>query len=534
MKTINRYYYKGQVAVMVALSLVVLVGMVGLAIDSGMGYGVKAKLNSALDAASIAGARALSLGATQAEQRDAATMAAKKFFHANYPAGYLGSTPTEPIVTVTFLPPPNCTPPRCGTIVDVTASADLPVTFMRVLNFNLLNVSATATSGRQTVDLAFVVDVTGSMSGVANSVKTRAQDFLNHLDTASDRVTLISYKYGATVSDAIRTSSRGFNRGTMQTHIQGFNFSGNTNFGEGFWQARNQLNSVPVSPPGNRSNLRIILFFTDGSPNTFASSFPVWMPDPAACKATNDSVHNCNCSSTNSNAGTCAVGGAACSCSTTTCTGSLVTGDATTGTPTGLFQHESTSGSTVSGVCNMGNQIISSGKTDPGVYKLPSWYDAPHTGANPQTPIPEFQITPEPPNPPQLRTIGNTPNNTNINLASRNLAEEMAWAAREEGIYVFVLGLGDLLHTSAGPQNEMGERLLMCMANTNKEENGNLTTPYSRCYTYNQSHNLNQPAGRQPVGTYCWAKDDASLKICYDKMASQILRLLSPPPPPPA
>jgi len=80
MKNINRYFHKGQVAVMVALSLVVLVGMVGLAIDSGMGYGVKAKLNSALDAASIAGARALSLGATQAEQRDAATLAAKKFF----------------------------------------------------------------------------------------------------------------------------------------------------------------------------------------------------------------------------------------------------------------------------------------------------------------------------------------------------------------------------------------------------------------------------------------------------------------------
>ena len=123
--------------------------------------------------------------------------------------------------------------------------------------------------------------------------------------------------------------------------------------------------------------------------------------------------------------------------------------------------------------------------------------------------------------------VTTTPSFASVNRASRNLAEEMAWQARNEGIYVFVLGLGDLLHSPAGPDNEIGERLLMCMANTNKEENGYATTPLTRCYSDNQANGRNQPNGSQPVGTYCWAKDDASLKICYDKVASQILRLLS-------
>lgn len=533
MKFFYMKYCKGQVAVIVALSLIVLVGMVGLAVDSGLGYGVKAKLNAAVDAASLAGARALSQGGTQAEQGTAATQAANKFFHANYPDGYLGSTPTEPVVTVSFLPSPNCTPPRCGTIVDVSASASVPVTFMRVYNFDLLNVSASASADRQSVDLAFVVDITGSMSGVASSVRSRAQKFLNNLNQESDRVTLISFNEGAKVNDPIRTTTHGFDRTTMQTHIGNFNFAGYTNFGEAFWLARNQLNSVPTSPLGNRSNLRVIVFFTDGSPNTFASTFPVRRmstPD-STCGG---STPTCNCTNISTNAGKCTSPTSRnCSC---TCTGSLASNDGSSGTPDGLFNHELTNESYVSGTCNRGSQIVSTGTSDPGIYDLPIWYNAPHAGATPNIPLQEFNIEPAPSGPPsappQLRTIATTVTYATINRASRNQAEEMAWVARNEGIYVFVLGLGDNLHGQAGPDNEVGEKLLKCMANTNDGGDPSIT-PLSRCYTDNQTNNRNQPTGNQTVGTYCWAKDDASLSTCYEKLASQILRLLGASLPPP-
>jgi Flp pilus assembly protein TadG len=520
MKHLYQNYSKGQVVIIVAISLVVLIGMVGLAIDSGRGYGVKAKLNAAVDAASIAAARALS-NAPPSQQSMVATAAAIKFFHANYPDGYLGSlVGVEPSVTVQTYPlPPDCTKPYCGTTVTVTANADLPVTFMRVLNFDQLHVSATAVSARQTIDLAFVVDITGSMSSVGSTVKSRAIEFLqNHLNQSSDRVALISYNFGAMVNDQIRTTTRGFDFNTMKTHINNFSFNGNTNFGEGFWQARDQLNKVPTTPLGNRSTLRVILFFTDGSPNTFASTFPVRRmstPNPAC----SGSTPTCNCNNSSNNDGFCTSPTTlACKC---TCTGSLVTGDGSSGTPSGLYLHESTSGNTVSGTCNMGNQIISSGNNDPGIYQLPAWYNAPHVGANPLIPTQEFQIAPAPGAPPGLRTIATAPSFTSINRASRNLAEEMAWSAREEGIYVFVLGLGDLLHGTAGPDNERGERLLMCMANTNKDlgiSGGVPTvTPDPRCYP-------NNPNPNQPVGAYCWAQNDP--KVCYDKLASQILRLI--------
>jgi Flp pilus assembly protein TadG len=520
----NTMKQKGQIAIMMAVSIIVLIGVVGLAIDSGLGYIVKAKLNAAVDAAAIAGGRALSQGDTQANQRLYATQAAQKFFHANYPAGYMGSTPSDPAITVSFIPPPNCTPPRCGTVIDVSATATLPVNFMQVLNFSLLNVAASATAVRQNVDLAFVVDITGSLSGVANSVRDRAQAFLDHLDSSSDRVALISYQRGAQVNDAIRTVTRGFNRSTMQSHIANLDFEGNTNSAEGFWQARNQLNSVPTTPLGNRSNLRVIVFFTDGAPNTFASTFPVRRmstPDPV-CGGSN---HTCNCSNRSTSAGFCnSPSSRACTC---TCTGSLQTGDGSSGTPTGLYWHETTNGNQVSGTCYRSESagIISSGTNDPGIYQLPAWYKAPHGGVVPPD---EFMIAPQPSGPPQappqLRNITTTPSYANINRASRNLAEEMAWVARNEGIYVFVLGLGDLLHHAAGPDNEIGERLLKCMANTNDGGDPSIT-PLSRCHTYNQNNGLNQPAGNQTIGTYCWAHDDASLATCYDKLASQILRL---------
>ena len=77
MKSFQPAKQRGQVFVVIAISLVMLVAVVGLAIESGLGYLIKAKLNSAVDAAAVAGARAASKGGTQGEQRAAVTEAAR-------------------------------------------------------------------------------------------------------------------------------------------------------------------------------------------------------------------------------------------------------------------------------------------------------------------------------------------------------------------------------------------------------------------------------------------------------------------------
>lgn len=87
---LRRLNEKGQVVVLVALSAVVLLGLTGLAIDSGIGYGVKAKLNASVDAAAIAAARAVATGDNDGARVVAARQAAERFFAANFPNGWMG------------------------------------------------------------------------------------------------------------------------------------------------------------------------------------------------------------------------------------------------------------------------------------------------------------------------------------------------------------------------------------------------------------------------------------------------------------
>jgi Flp pilus assembly protein TadG len=144
MSALNVKKQKGQVIIMLAISMVILIGAVGIAIDSGLGYMVKARLNAAVDSAAAA-ARAVSRGSDQAVQEASARQAAQRFFAANYPEGYLGSTTTlnEPVVRFDE-----------GKItIDISAQAVLPVTFMRVMGFKQLNVNATSRSARKDLRL---------------------------------------------------------------------------------------------------------------------------------------------------------------------------------------------------------------------------------------------------------------------------------------------------------------------------------------------------------------------------------------------
>lgn len=445
MKFLKRFLPRGQIVIMTAVALVVIFAIAGLVVDAGMGYLIKAKLNAAVDAASVAAARAVTDGSTQAQQETNAKRAARIFFDANYPSGWLGTVPTFNEPAVAF---------NGGKItIDVSASATKPVTFMRVLDFTDMTVAAGAQIVRKDLDMSFVVDVTDSMQTVAKDVKDAAGMFLNQFNPTTDRVALVHFAYGAEVDDPIRTSQRGFDRPTEIDHINRFNYNppnggGFTNYSEGFWNARDQLNGIPSA---NRSSLRVIVFFSDGSPNTFASRFG--FNNPADCATP----------------------------------GALATGAGTSGNPDGLWLHNRQK---QHGPGNCYRNNIASYLT---ATALPDWFN------------------PHDPNEQDFRVVGGTPWTVtsaptwrNINRASRNLPQAMALKSRQEGIYVFTLGLGSYLHESTGPDNVHGEDLLKSMANT----------PDSQTY---------DPA--QPVGVYCYADTEADLKPCFAKLASEIMRI---------
>jgi len=428
---------------MVVLSMLVLLALVGLIVDGGLAYLVKARLNAAVDSAALAGARAVPAGKNQTDQIASAKQAAATFFAANIPENYLMSRPKLLSTGVVFN--------KGQVTVDVHAEARMPVSVMQLMGFTALNPVAYAQTIRKDLDMAFVVDTSGSLSTVADEVRASAKIFLNKFNVTQDRVGLIHFASGAEVDNPIDAERRGFDRSAMLAKIDGFKFEGNTASVEGMWHARNELNKIPLLA---RSSLRVIVFFSDGAPTAFGSSLK--FNNPANCARPGVLAHN----------------------------------DAA---PSGLYEL-GTENKSIGGGCN----VVSNSRIKTTVKGLPDWYDA-HDNKK------EFRIVTAGPREVTASLDNGTDAWKNIPRAARNLPEAVAAKARDEGIYVFTLGMGQL-KSKTGFDKEVGENVLKCMAN--------VADAPSRCYNPDK-----------PVGMYCYAATPADLTPCFSRLASAILRI---------
>ena len=262
----------GQILVLVAIVLFVLIGLVGLAIDSGLAYGVKAKLASAVDAASIAGARALAEGVDDGARIAAARSAAKDYYAANFPDGFLGAARvplTDQMIDAVHDATGYWT-------VTVTGSAVMPVNFMRLLGFSDFPISAMGQSIRRDLDIILVLDTSGSLASPSSTfpaLKAAAINFVNKFNAGAngDRVGVVSFASGAVVDvPIVKDGTRGFNKTQVINAINALNVSGSTASAEGLRLALNDINGVPAI---NRSSLRMIVFFSDGAPNDVPAVF---------------------------------------------------------------------------------------------------------------------------------------------------------------------------------------------------------------------------------------------------------------------
>jgi Flp pilus assembly protein TadG len=263
---------RGQILVLVAIALFVLIGLVGLAIDSGLAYGVKAKLASAVDAAAIAGARALAEGVDDDARIAAARSAAKDYYAANFPADFMGAA-RVPLTDQMIVAVHDATG---YWTVTVTGSAVMPVAFMRLLGFSDFPISAMGQSIRRDLDIILVLDTSGSLaspSGTFAALKAAAVNFVNKFNAGAngDRVGVVSFASGAVVSvPIVKDGTRGFNRAQVISAINALSVSGSTASAEGLRLALNDINGVPAI---NRSSLRMIVFFSDGAPNDVPATF---------------------------------------------------------------------------------------------------------------------------------------------------------------------------------------------------------------------------------------------------------------------
>jgi Flp pilus assembly protein TadG len=497
----NYTHKRGQILILFATSLVVLIGFVGLAIDSDRSFGVKAKLSSAVDAAAIAGASALAKGgATDALREAAAIKAATDFYIANFPTDYYGATLAPlgvgDVTAVHDLQDGFWT-------VTVNGSATMPVGLMRLLGFTDVTVSAQGETIRRDLDIILVLDTSGSLASPSTAfplLQAAAVKFVNRFIDGpnGDRVGFIRFASGVATKGApgyavdvpiLKTGARGFVKTDVVNAINALKTpTGSTAAAEGMRRALNEINGVPTA---SRSSLRMIVIFSDGAPNDVPAEFCYGPIKSGIC---------CNGSVTKG------------VCKTPRLDNSiplvpLLKGD--------LYSETSGPGT------NKATNIYDYVQRDTLLGSYTKTSTLPSKGfplTNEGIDVPNSEIPLASYNNKRSLTLVSPVNGTsfpytntrcNVNKAARNMVENVANTARGQKIKIYSIALGAAVNsqeiTFCGyGANDSGSSILKRLANDAQSD------------TYDPT---------QPSGLYVWASNASDLDDAFSKVGSDILRL---------
>ena len=250
-----------------ATMLFFVIGCVGLAVDVGTIYMIKARLSAATDAAALAAGRSVNLANTISEAQTNAIATANQFFTTNFPNGYfntIGSPTVTP--TLTQLTDGNGNPDGVLNI-QVTASVSAPTYFMNIFNVAHINVGSTGTASRRGLVMMLVLDQSSSMGSGAGSpcevMKTAAENFIT-LFSPYDQIGLITFDLTAHLMDAPSDS-----RAAVNANIEAIGCGSNTNTITALNLAYQQIQAAALPLA-----LNSIVLFTDGSPNGITANFP--------------------------------------------------------------------------------------------------------------------------------------------------------------------------------------------------------------------------------------------------------------------
>jgi Flp pilus assembly protein TadG len=187
---------RGNVAMMFGLAAIPFFAFGGLAVDYSRAMMVKSRLSAALDATALAIAG--QAGLTQAQL----TTSANAYFKANYPSDEAG---TPSALQITF----------GDRQITVSATATVETLIMGIVGFDSLTVDATAEvkKSSNSLEIAMVLDTTGSMSGSRiTDLKAAANDLVNIViwddqTQYTSKIAMVPYSAGVNVgtyADAVR------------------------------------------------------------------------------------------------------------------------------------------------------------------------------------------------------------------------------------------------------------------------------------------------------------------------------------------
>ncbi len=256
------------------LVALVLIPLLGLAIDGAIVFWVRAKLSAAVDAAALAGGRSMNVYETQAQNTGTAVTVAQEWFSANYPTGWLGTSIVGGTPSVTVQPTQTATQQ-----VNVSASAVVPLYFMRLLGKSSITIGAAAQSARRNLNLVLVLDRSSSMgaapygSNACPTMITAAQNFVSMFTDGFDTLGLVTFSSSANTGPIDYAPTTHFKSGSpsLSTTIGTISCIGTTSTAQALNVAYQSIKST-----GLTSALNVIVLFTDGQPNeVLSSSWPI-------------------------------------------------------------------------------------------------------------------------------------------------------------------------------------------------------------------------------------------------------------------
>ena len=243
---------RGATIVLVAVSMVAIIATAALAIDPARAYILRAHLARAVDSGSLAGARALRLGQSVADQRARSIAAANDVVDGqngvSLSVGFGINAQGEQTVAM-------------------TATQTMPTTLMSMLGPPDITVQSTAVAAVPPVDLILTLDQSGSL-GAANAwddLQQAAIIFKDNFDDALDQMGLVSFQIRGT--DRFQLAQP-FSA-AIETEINNMQSNGDTNAGEGLRLALQQMQNGPV----RQRSVKVIVFFTDGRPTAMRGLF---------------------------------------------------------------------------------------------------------------------------------------------------------------------------------------------------------------------------------------------------------------------
>jgi Flp pilus assembly protein TadG len=271
----------GGALVLAGLCCLVLIPMIGLAIDGANVYIMRNQINTALDAAVLAGNRSLNLNQGVIAQTcnavppntcpAGATNVAQQTFMADV-AGNMS------MATLTFTS--NQDPTSHIISVTGTVNASIPLMMMGMLGVTSTNINLTATSQRRVVNIVMVLDHSAPMQNTIGTLTTAASAFVGTFVNGSDNVGLIGFTAAPFSPDPLVPGTV-TSLPQVQTDISTLTVPSTysvTNPSAAIWAAYQQL--LGVDQPGA---LNVIVLFIGTVPNAYTANFAGLLTSTTYC-----------------------------------------------------------------------------------------------------------------------------------------------------------------------------------------------------------------------------------------------------------